>query len=260
MLGTARGHSVSFNSDNHCVSVGRDPILKNSVVLMGSGASISTTSAINPTIESSCSAASKPLTTPNNPRPPDAGGFVRRASQFLKGLTLQATPPKDCSTRNMQEEANSFRSKAGTLKMLIRNKNSRKAFFNFIEKTHKGKEELLDYFLYIESIKNSKDSAASMDSKSDQFVAIVAQYEKKASGKECESPEAIIFNSTHTWKDIKTLPSDELQKHMTRSQDEVLIAITPMFESFLLSNYYQEFDRNEMANERRSYVSSVPVE
>jgi hypothetical protein len=33
-----------------------------------------------------------------------------------------------------------------------------------------------------------------------------------------------------------------------------------MFESFLLSNYYQEFDRNEMANERRSYVSSVPVE
>lgn len=258
---TARGHSVSINNDYHCVSVGRDPILKNSIILMGSGASISTTSAMTPTVESACSAASKPLTTtPKNPSPPDAGGFVRRASQFLKGLPLQPPPPKDCSTRNMQEEANSFRSKAGTLKMLIRNKNSRKAFFNFIEKTHKGKEELLDYFLYIESIKKSKESAASMDSQRDQFVAIVAQYEKKASGKECESPEAIIFNSTHTWKDIKTLPFDELQKHMTRSQDEVLIAITPMFESFLLSNYYQEFDRNEMANERRSYVSSVPVE
>ena len=228
---------------------------------MGSGASISAIGPIVPTADSVCSiAASKPPTILNSHSPSDTGGFVRRASQFLKGVPLQSTSNKDGSTRNMREEANSFRSKTGTLKMLIRNKNSRKAFFNFLEKTQKGKEELLDYFLYIESIKKSKDALTGMEGQRDQFVAIIAQYEKKSSGKECDTPEVIIFNSTQTWKDITTLPIDELQKHMTRSQDEVLIAITPMFESFLLSNYYKEFDRNEMANERRSYVSSVPLE
>ena len=227
---------------------------------MGSAASISTHGVIVAEKESVSTAATKSPTIPTNHTLSESRGFVRRASQFLKGTPSQSTLNKDGSTRNMQEEANSFRSKTGTLKMLIRNKNSRKAFFNFIEKTQKGKEELLDYFLYIESIKKSKDKIMGVEGQRDQFVAIVAQYEKKSSGKECDTPEVIIFNSTHTWRDLKTLPVDELLKHMSRSQDEVLIAITPMFESFLLSNYYKEFDKNEMANERRSYVSSVHVE
>lgn len=186
-------------------------------------------------------------------------GLVKQASKLVigkKGFVVKG--------HNMQEEANSFRSKSGTIKMLIKNKNSRKAFFTFLEKTQPGKEEMLDYFLFIESIKKSNlKSSTSSNSNEEiqkQFIDVIAKYEKLATGKANDSPEAIIFASTHTWKDIKTLPPEELFKHMTRSQDEVLIAITPLFESFLLSNYYKEFDKHEKSNERKSYISSAPLD
>jgi hypothetical protein len=228
---------------------------------MGSGASFASKSDTSAPADTSPRPAGKPSATSSNPAPHE-NTLVQKASQIFKGNSAQTLTRKDSNAKNIQEEANSFRSKTGTLKMLIKNKNSRKAFFNFIEKTQKGKEELLDYFLFIESIKKLKDSISGgePDDARNQFMEVIAQYKTKSMGKEQDAPEMIIFNSTHTWKDIKTLPLVELTKHMTRSQDEVLIAITPTFESFLLSNYYKEFDKNEMANERRSFASSVPVE
>lgn len=180
--------------------------------------------------------------------------LVKQASKLVNGKKSVHNGVKG---NNMQEEANSFRSKSGTIKMLIKNKNSRKAFFTFLEKTQPGKEEMLDYFLFIEGIKMSSSKGNinlhSNEEIQQQFIAVIAKYEKLATGKNDDSPEAIIFASTHTWKDITTLPPEELFKHMTRSQDEVLIALTPLFESFLLSNFYKEFDKNEKSNERRSY-------
>jgi hypothetical protein len=143
----------------------------------------------------------------------------------------------------------------GTLKMLIKNKNSRKAFFTFLEKNKKGKEELLDYFLFLEGIKKTKDPLECTN----QFLEVVAKYQKQSEGKEPESNDFIIYASTHTWKDIKTLPHDELVKHIMRSQDEVLLAITPMFETFVKSDYYKDFEKDSKENERKSYASSQPV-
>lgn len=222
---------------------------------MGSGASFTSKA------DTSTPSDISPKSAGKSPAPYEST-LVQKASLLFKGSSGQAPARKDINSKNIQEEANSFRSKTGTLKMLIKNKNSRKAFFNFIEKTQKGKEELLDYFLFIESIKKVKDpiTGGEPDDARIQFMEVIAQYKIKSTGKEQDAPEMIIFNSTHTWKDIKTLPAVELMKHMTRSQDEVLIAVTPLFESFLLSNYYKEFDQNEMANERRSFASSVPVE
>jgi hypothetical protein len=137
--------------------------------------------------------------------------------------------------------------------MLIKNKNSRKAFFTFLEKTQNGKEELLDYFLFIESIKKVRDHEQSRN----QFMGVISKYEKESKNKECESNSVIIYSSTHTFKDIKTLPPEDLMKHMCRSQEEVLLALTPLFESFMVSNYYKEVGANEMANERKSYGSSL---
>ena len=150
--------------------------------------------------------------------------------------------------------------RSGTLKMLIKNKNSRKAFYAFIESTQKGKEELLDYFLFIESIKKTNMPDCNPEDSRKRFIEVIAQYERKSKDKGPDSPELIIYNSTHTWKDIKTLPLDELSKHMSRSQDEVLLSITPLFESFLLSSSYKDYNSKEMANERKSYASSLPIE
>lgn len=138
--------------------------------------------------------------------------------------------------------------------MLIKNKNSRKAFFTFLEKDGKGKEELLDYFLFLEGIKKTKDPSECRN----QFLEVVAKYQKQSEGKEPETNDYIIYASTHTWKDIKTLPHEELAKHIMRSQDEVLLAITPMFETFVKSDYYKQFEKNTKDNERRSYGSSNP--
>ena len=140
--------------------------------------------------------------------------------------------------------------------MLIKNKNSRTAFFTFLEKTHHGREELLDYFLFIESIKKGTDSHQARN----QFLEVIKKYAAESEGKPSDSNASAIYSSTHTWKDIKTLPPEEMTKHMTRSQDEVLLVLTPLFESFLLSNYYKEFGKNEMANERRNYGSSTPCD
>ena len=140
--------------------------------------------------------------------------------------------------------------------MLVKNQNSRKAFFTFLEKTHNGKEELLDYFLFIESIKRVRDN----DQSRNQFLEVIKKYEKESNGKESEENAAIIFSSTHTWKDIKSLPADELRKHMIRSQDEVMLHLTPLFESFMDSKFYLEVNRSEMAHERRSYGSAVILE
>lgn len=144
----------------------------------------------------------------------------------------------------------------GTLKMLIKNKNSRKAFFTFLEQTQKGKEELLDYFLFLEGIKRTKDPVECTN----QFLEVVKKYQLQSEGKEPETNDFIIYASTHTWKDIKTLPHDELVKHIMRSQDEVLLAITPLYETFVKSDYYKEFEKNAKDNERRSYASSQPIE
>ena len=183
----------------------------------------------------------------------DHGGLLEKENLVFP--SNPKVPPKFYDTRNMRDEANSFRSKAGTLKMLIKNKISRKAFYDFIEKTHRGKEELLDYFLFVECIKkegNPEDSRK-------KFIDVMLQYKKKSAGKNRESPTCVIFNSTQTWRSLKTLPVDDLFKHFDRSQDDILIAITPLFESFLLSNNYKELGVNEMAMEKRSYASSITV-
>ena len=114
-----------------------------------------------------------------------------------------------------------------------------------------------DYFLFIESIKKVKEEEIELSRK--LFLDVIAQYKRKSAGKGDDVPGVIIFKSTYTWKDVKTLSMTEFLKHMNRSQHAVLIAITPLFESFLLSNFYLEFSLTETANERKSY-SSIPID
>ena len=180
-----------------------------------------------------------------------------KTQQDVDGISNTQLSLKDASSRSIQDEAHSLRSKTSTVKMLIKNKNSRKAFYNFLEETEKGKEELLDYFLFIESIKRVKDDEIEASRK--KFITVIAQYKRKSSGKASDLPCTVIYNSTQTWKDVRILSTTDLIKMMSLSQNEVLVAITPLFESFLLSNFYTESNINEAALERKSYASSIPI-
>lgn len=163
--------------------------------------------------------------------------------------------PVDYDTRNTRDDAGSFRSKAAMLKVLIKNKIHRKAFYAFIEKKHRGREELLDFFLFVECIKKEKDPEVSRR----KFVEIAQRYKKKSAGKSYESTEWLIFNSTQTYKNLEKLTVNELLKHFDRSQNDILIAITPLFDSFGQSNLYKKIDKYEIAVEKKSYASSITV-
>ena len=100
------------------------------------------------------------------------------------------------SHQHVQEEAASFRSKSSSIKMMMRNSAYRKSFFSFLENQHQGKEELMDYFLLVETIKKVKDK----EEKRKKFMESIERYEKKAAGGLADAPETIIFGSMHHWK------------------------------------------------------------
>lgn len=153
------------------------------------------------------------------------------------------------SAQHVQEEAASFRSKSSSIKMMMRNQAYRKSFFTFLEKMHKGKEEMMDHFLLLETMKKNRDK----DSKRTSFMAEFQKYEQKAQGKSNDAAESIIFSSMHHWKGVENLSDEDLAKHVERSADDILLALTPLFESFLESPYFLEVKETESREEKRRF-------
>lgn len=150
---------------------------------------------------------------------------------------------------SIQDDARSFRSKSGAIKMLIRGEDSRQAFRSYMIKTQpKGEVEYLDYYLAVEAIKKSGATKAGMR---EAFLSIVKEYEVKAESSKHPVVMA-IHETTHSWQGIETLGEAELMKHMTRSQDEVLNILTPNFEKFISSKVYLEYSKGQNDREKQS--------
>ena len=150
---------------------------------------------------------------------------------------------------SIQDDARSFRSKSGAIKMLIRGEDSRQAFRSYMIKTQpKGEVEYLDYYLAVEAIKKSGATKAGMR---EAFLSIVKEYEVKAESSKHPVVMA-IHETTHSWQGIETLGEAELVKHMTRSQDEVLNILTPNFEKFISSKVYLEYSKGQNDREKQS--------
>ena len=150
---------------------------------------------------------------------------------------------------SIQDDARSFRSKSGAIKMLIRGEDSRQAFRSYMIKTQpKGEVEYLDYYLAVEAIKKSGTTKAGMH---EAFLSIVKEYEVKAESSKHPVVMA-IHETTHSWQGIETLGEAELVKHMTRSQDEVLNILTPNFEKFISSKVYLEYSKGQNDREKQS--------
>jgi Regulator of G protein signaling domain len=156
---------------------------------------------------------------------------------------------------SIQDDARSFRSKSGAIKMLIRGEDSRQAFRSYMIKTQpKGEVEYLDYYLAVEAIKKSGATKAGMH---DAFLTIVKEYEVKAESSK-QPVVMAIHETTHSWQGIETLGEAELLKHMTRSQDEVLSILTPNFEKFISSNVYLEYSKGQHDREKQSSGAGQP--
>lgn len=180
--------------------------------------------------------------------------------QLDMGATSSITMPgilSKLSTQNkhndkgssIQDDARSFRSKSGAIKMLIRGEDSRQAFRSYMMKTQpKGEVEYLDYYLAVEAIKKSGTTKAGMH---EAFLSIVKEYEVKAESSKHPVVMA-IHETTHSWQGIETLGEAELVKHMTRSQDEVLNILTPNFEKFISSKVYLEYSKGQNDREKQS--------
>ena len=174
----------------------------------------------------------------------------------LTGITLG----KDGSGRSrsgsvgshVQEDAASFRSKSSTIKMMMRNQAYRKSFFKFLESRGKGEEEMMDYFLSLETMKKLKEK----DAKRTSFMEQRDKYERRSEGKSDDLPESIIYNSMHHWKGLVNLSDEDLAKHIERSQDEILMSMTALFEEFLSSRYFTEVKEAETKEEKRRFSQS----
>ena len=125
-------------------------------------------------------------------------GIIKETSQGGSSTPTNsmASGGRRGSHQHVQEEAASFRSKSSSIKMMMRNSAYRKSFFSFLENQHQGKEELMDYFLLVETIKKIKIK----EEKRKKFDEAIERYEKKSAGVEVSSPSAVIFASMHHWK------------------------------------------------------------
>ena len=52
---------------------------------------------------------------------------------------------------------------------------------------------------------------------------------------------------------VINLTDEELAKHIERSQDDILLSLTPLFEAFLESPYFQEVKEQESREEKRRF-------
>ena len=153
---------------------------------------------------------------------------------------------------HLQEEAASFRSKSSSIKMMMRNQAYRKSFFKFLESRGKGEEEMMDYFLSLETMKKLKEK----DAKRTSFMDAREKYERRSEGKSDDLPESIIFNSMHHWKGLVNLSDEDLARHLERSQDEILMSMTPLFEEFCSSKYFADVKEAESKEEKRRFSMS----
>ena len=149
----------------------------------------------------------------------------------------------------MQDEARSFRSKTGAIKIILRADGSRKAFQNFLKKTHqKGEEELVDYYMSLEVVRKIIDKKKFRD----EAMQLIHTYKARADKK--DSAAEMIYETLHSWKGLENLTDEEFKAHMTRSAEEVVGILSPLFEKFVASKDYGEWTKEEKALERKKSV------
>ena len=142
----------------------------------------------------------------------------------------------------------------GTLKMLIKNGLSRKAFHTFLEFEHAGNDKLLSAYLVFEGIK--KDSKKDLPTAKTKLCAVMYSIRHISSSvsTEAERVQNQLYLITQGLRDdVIALTIEDLNRKLCQAQDEILLIMTPFYDRFLKSASYKEFEVANKAKERRSY-------
>ena len=141
--------------------------------------------------------------------------------------------------------------------MLIKNKLSREAFYQFLEIEHPGKDQLLSAFLVLEGIKRdtrnepilSKETIADVTFK----IKGISMTVPLDSGT-IESQNYLIIQNM---KDFTILTSEILRKKITQTQSEILLLMTPLYDVFLDSDNFKDYEiKNKEKEKRNCYEKS----
>eukprot|EP01038_Epipyxis_sp_PR26KG_P012053 gene12053-16129_t len=156
------------------------------------------------------------------------------------------------NNRSMQDDARSFRSKLGAIKMLTKSKNSRAAFLQFLQSCDSS--EFLICYQDIEEIKSLGD-----DQKNSRTAALVARYkslyvESRVNG----SINKPNYSIQVLWEglgklrnvDFASIDNITLNSLIIIAQNDILARLMNPFEQFLSSNIYKQWQEDQIKGER----------
>ena len=144
--------------------------------------------------------------------------------------------------------------------MLIKNKLSREAFYVFLQAEYPGKDQLLGAFLVLEQIKKETRNELTLCKKT--MIDVVTRIKGISMTVPLDSGtiESQIFLVLQNLKDITSSDSETLRKKISQAQAEILLLMTPLYDFFLDSDSYKEFELINKEKERKNYFQSSPSE
>lgn len=159
---------------------------------------------------------------------------------------------------SIQDEARSFRSKLGAIKMLTRNDVSYQSFLEYLQ--DKGKSEFLVCYRDMEEIKTLAE-----DQMISRTAALIWRYKSifesvRVHGVRPDNMEYLIWECFGKLRqmDIANAPAELILKHLLIAQNEILARLVIPFESYLQSPNYKNWQERliEIEKQRRSQQHS----
>lgn len=145
------------------------------------------------------------------------------------GVGASVFQAKPAEERNVQDEARSFSSKLGAMRIILKSPTSQKAFLTFCDK--KGKAEYMRYFEELEKYKSYKvEEANEKLKKLIPFVVSVDEFDIDIDGK---AKSALQCLEPLNKLKVKHFTQIELIRAVQRSQDNLLTTLIDEFEEYL---------------------------
>jgi CheY-like chemotaxis protein len=184
----------------------------------------------------------------------------RRVSLSVNGPG--SDPPKhspnahQIKSTSIQDDARSFRSKVGALKMLIRNTSSFNSLLHFLQEI--GREEFLICYRDMEEIKLLADEQLIS-----RTAALIWRYKTiveaaRLRGNVLSSVEYSVWECFGKLRqlDMANASIEIVKKYLIIAQNEALARLVLPFDEYLLSPHYKEWQSSQIVEEKQRRVNS----
>lgn len=158
-------------------------------------------------------------------------------------------------SRNVQDDARSYRSKIGAIKMLTRNERSREALIKFLQCEKKA--EFLVCYQDLEEIMGLSEEQAFT-----RTAAIIWRYKTmyedvKIHEAKVQHVELLVWDSLGQLRSVDTsnIAYNDLSRLIVVAQNDLLSRLIMPFERFLKSNQYKDWQQGQITEERKRNLS-----